>query len=221
VIEKELALKPEEFDKQFFPWLEAQTKKTVDGFDDWRKRLKGINDNAKTKDWAAVIKEGNAIRDIYPDYVEAGNVYEFLSQAYLAQGDKPKAIAELETYASVGGRNPGTLKQLANLQADAGKKKEAAASLERLNLIYLEDEPAHQKLGELYIDLGNSKLAVREYQSVLAGKPVDPAGAHYQLARALQMGKRLDEARDEVYAALETAPGYKPAQKLLLELTAK
>jgi hypothetical protein len=28
--------------------------------------------------------------------VEAGSVYEFLAKAYLAKGDKPAAIAELE-----------------------------------------------------------------------------------------------------------------------------
>jgi tetratricopeptide (TPR) repeat protein len=221
VIQKELGLKPEEFDKQFIPWLEAQTKKTLDGLDTWTKGVRAMNASTKTKDWSDVIKTGLSIRDIYPDYVEAGSVYEFLAQAYTETGDKAKAMAELEAYAKVGGRSPATLKQLANLQSDAGRKKEAVATLEKLNLIYLEDEAAHQKQGELYLELGESANAVREFQSILAGKPIDPAGAHYQLAKALQMAKRTAEARDEVYAALETAPGYKPAQKLLLELTSK
>jgi len=221
VIQKELQLKPEEFDKQFLPWLEAQTKKTLDGLDTWTKGVRAMNNSTKTKDWADVIKTGLSIRDTYPDYVEAGSVYEFLAQAYTETGDKAKAMAELEAYAKVGGRSPATLKQLANLQSDAGRKKEAVATLEKLNLIYLEDEAAHQKQGELYLDLGDSAKAVREFQSILAGKPIDPAGSHYQLARALQMAKRNAEARDEVFAALETAPNYKPAQKLLLELGSK
>ena len=62
-----------------------------------------------------VIRDGPAIRDIYPDYVEAGNVYEFLADAYLAKGDKKAAMDELERYAKVGGRSPDTLKQLATL----------------------------------------------------------------------------------------------------------
>jgi tetratricopeptide (TPR) repeat protein len=218
VIEEQLKMKPEEFDAQFFPWLEARTKKQVDGFDEWAKRLKGISQMAKAKDWGGVIKEGNAIRDIYPDYVELGSVYEFLAEAYEATNDKPAAMAQLERYSTIGGRDPVTLKKLAVMQTEAGKKKEAAATLERLNLIFPEDEAAHQKLGDLYLDLGNATLAAREFKSVLAGKPVDPAGAHFQLARALQMAKKTDEARDEVFAALEIAPNYKPAQKLLLEL---
>ena len=53
---------------------------------------------SKKKDWDGVIKQGTAIRDLYPDYVEEHSVYEVLAQAYLAKGDKPAAIAELERY---------------------------------------------------------------------------------------------------------------------------
>jgi tetratricopeptide (TPR) repeat protein len=221
VIEKELQLKPEEFDRQFLAWLDSQTKTTIDGFDEWKKQLRDISTKAKAKNWDDVIKEGNAIRDLYSDYVEAGSVYEFLADAYLAKGDKAKAIAELERYSSIGGREPSVLKQLATLETEAGHKKEAAAALERLNLIYLKDEEAHKKLGELDMDLGNPTGAAREFQAVVAGSPIDAAGAHYELARALQATHHLDEARDEVLSALEAAPGFKPAQKLLLEPNVK
>lgn len=219
VIEKELKIKPEDFDKQFLPWLEAQTKTTVDGFEGWTKRVRGLNENAKNKDWAAVIKEGSEIRDIYPDFVEAGSVYEALDRAYEATGEKAKGLEQLARYAEVGGRNPDALNHLADLQAEAGDKRGAARTLERLNYVYLRDDHAHQKLGDLELELNNPTAAIREYQAVLAGKPVDPAGAHFQLAKALQAAKRTTEAREEVFTALELAPEYKPAQKLLLELT--
>ncbi|MBV8846889.1 MAG: tetratricopeptide repeat protein [Bryobacterales bacterium] len=221
VIEKELKMKPEEFDKQFLPWLEAQTKTQVENYESWSKQVKTLNNDVKTKDWAAVIKTGTAIRDLYRDYVEPGSVYEALAKAYEAQGDKAKARDELKRYSDVGGRNPETLKHLADLQAEAGDKRAAAQTLGRLNYIYLRDDQAHQKLGNLYLDLNNAGGAVREFQAVLAGKPVDLAGAHFQLAKAYQAAKRTAEATEEVYAALELAPEYKPAQKLLLELNAK
>ena len=221
VIEKEFQMKPEEFDRQFLAWLNNQTEKTVYGFDTWKKQIRVVADDAKAKKWDEVIKEGNAIRDLYPEYVEAGSVYEFLAEAWIAKGDKVKATAELERYSSIGGRNPTTLKQLATLETEQNHKKEAAKALERLNLIYLKDEEAHQMLGQLYLDLGNPTGAVREFQAVLASSPLDAAGSHYQLARALHAVHRDDDARDEVIASLETAPGFKPAQKLLLELTGK
>ncbi len=221
VIEQELKLKPEEFDAQFFPWIEAKFKKQVDGFDSWREQLKLVSQAAKEKQWDEVIKRGTPIRDTYPDFVEIGNVYEFLAQAYLAKNDKANAMAELERYSSVGGRNPNTLKQLADMQVDAGNKREAAATLERLNLIYLEDDAAHQKLGKLYMDLNNPNGAIREYQAQLALGTIDQAGAQFGLAQAYQAAGRSDEALDAVYSALEAAPGFKPAQALLRELNAK
>jgi tetratricopeptide (TPR) repeat protein len=221
VIEQEFKMKPEEFDRQFLAWLEAQTKATVDGFEEWRKRIADVAKEAKAKDWDKVIQDGTAIRGLYSDYVEIGSVYEFLSEAYVAKGDKAKATADLEAYAQVGGRDPVLLKQLATLESAQGNKAAAAKSLERLNLIYLKDEEAHKQLGDLYMDLKNPTGAIREFQAVLAGGTVDQAGAHFELARALQAAKRSDAARDEVLAALEVAPNFKPAQKLLLELSEK
>ena len=76
VIQKEFKMKPEEFDKQFLAWLEPQTEKTVKNYDEWRKRVRVVAGFVKEKKWDDAIKEGDAIRDMYPDYVEMGNVYE-------------------------------------------------------------------------------------------------------------------------------------------------
>ena len=168
-----------------------------------------------------MIREGVRVRDLYPEYVEAASVYEFLADAYKAKGEKDKQMAELARYSKIGGRNPSTLKELAQLQSDAGQKKEAAATLERLNLIFPKDEDLHKRLGALYLDLNNPTLAVREYTALVAMPPIDPAGAHYELARALKQANRIEEAKDEVLSSLEAAPNFKPAQKLLLELNVK
>jgi tetratricopeptide (TPR) repeat protein len=219
VIRKELKMEPAEFDKQFLAFVEAGTKNVVDHFDEWQKRLKQINGLAKNKDYDGVIKEGAAIRDMYPDYVENGSVYEFLASAYLAKDDKPAAIAELERYLKAGGRNPDSIKLLAKQLEDAGRKKEAADALNRLNYIYPMDNDQHQTLGALWMDAGNVAGAIREFRAVVAHNPIDPARSHYDLARAYQLNHEPEQAKDELLAALETAPGYRPAQKLLLELT--
>jgi tetratricopeptide (TPR) repeat protein len=220
VVELELGVKPEEFDRQFLAWLDSKTKNTVAHFDEWRKRLKAVAAANSEKRYDDVIREGLAIRDMYPDYVEAGSVYEFLATAYLAKDDKAKAMAELEKWASIGGRSPVVLKKLAGLQQDAGKKREAAITLNRINYISpVGDEDLHRTLGELYLETNNTQGAIREYQAVLHSKPQDPASSHYNLARALNAANQKDQAKDEVLLALEAAPGYKPAQRLLLELS--
>jgi len=219
VIEKELGIKPEEFDKRFMAALDRDTKKTVDGFDDWRKGLKKVAEEYKAEDYANMIRDGAGIRDTYPDYVEPGNVYQLLADAYVAKGDKKAAIDELERYAKVGGRSPDTLKQLATLLDEAGNKKEAAAVLDRLNYINPIDEELHRRLGNLWLGLGNTAGAIREYQAVLAKSPTDPAASHFDLAKAYRSANRPDAAKDELLLSLEAAPGFRPAQKMLLELS--
>ena len=220
VIRKELKMEPEEFDKQFLAKLEADTKNVVDHFKDWRDQMKLVSDAIKKQDWDAAIKTGTTARDWYPDYVEAHSVYEMLAEAYEAKGDKAAATADLERYMKAGGRSPAVLKKLAKQLEDAGKKKEAAAALERLNFIYPNDSDLHQRLGALYLDESNGPGAIRELAAVVAFKPMDPAKAHYDLARAYRMNHDSEKAKDELLAALESAPGYRQAQKMLLELSA-
>jgi cellulose synthase operon protein C len=219
VIKKELKVEPAEFDKQFLAHLDAETKDVVARFDDWKKVTKSVIDAARRKDWDAVIKEGVPIRDYYPDYVEEHSVYELLAQAYEEKGDKKAASAELLAYVKHGGRDPKLIQKSARLLADAGDKKEATAVLERLNFVYPMDNAAHRSLGGLLLDEKKPAGAVREFRAVVANKPIDPAQAHYDLARAYHLNNEDEKAKDELLAALETAPGFRQAQKLLLELS--
>jgi tetratricopeptide (TPR) repeat protein len=218
VIRKELKIEPEAFDKEFIAWVEAGTKTEVSNFTEWRDTLKQVAELARKKDYDGVIKTAAPIRDLYPDYVEAGSVYELLAAAYRAKENKPAATRELELYVKAGGRNPDSIKLLAKWLEESGNKKEAAAVLERLNLIFPVDDELHQRLGALSLDLNMPRGAIREFQAVLAHNPIDPAQAHYDLARAYKLNRQPEQAKDEALAALEIAPGFRPAQKLLLEL---
>jgi cellulose synthase operon protein C len=219
VIEKELGMKPEDFDKKFLAAVNTETKNVVEHFDDWRKGIREVAVLAKAGENQQVIDKSANLRDIYPDYVEPGNLYEFRADAYVALGNPRAAVDELEHYAKVGGRSPETLKKLASLLVEAGRPAEAAAALDRLNYISPVDEDLHRRLGDLWFDQNNLSGAIREYQAVVAVKPVDPAAAHFNLAKAYRRANRPDDAREELLVALEAAPGYRPAQKMLLELS--
>jgi tetratricopeptide (TPR) repeat protein len=114
---------------------------------------------------------------------------------------------------------PDALKRLAELEDTVGQKSEAIATLERLNYIYpVKDEDLHRKLGDLLYEQKQFDGAIREYNAVVASNPVDKAGAEFNLAQAYFAAGKKDKAQDSVLAALEIAPGFRPAQKLLLEL---
>ena len=219
VIRKELHMEPADFDKVFLADLEASTRNVVTHLDEWKSELKALAEMSARKDYEGVIKTGPQVRDWFPDYVEQHSAYEALAQAYLAKGDKAAATAELERYIKIGGRNPETIKLAAKLLQEAGNEKEAAAVLERLNYIYPMDDAAHETLGGLWLDQSNAAGAIREFQAVVAHSPLDPARAHYDLARAYHLNHQDEQAKDELLAALEAAPGYRQAQRLLLELS--
>ena len=219
VIEQELGLKAAEFDKQFAEFLRARTEKVVTSFDpEWRKLMESVVRLAREKKFAEVIEPARRARDLYPDFVEAGNAYEILAEALLDAGDKEEAALELERYRRAGGRSPRALKRLATLDNELGRRREAIRALEQLLWIFPGDEDLLARLGDLLLAEKQAGQAVREFQSLLAIKPLDPAGAHFNLARAYYQLQNREKTREHLLEALEAAPGYRPAQKLLLEI---
>jgi len=218
VIQQDLGLSPEDFDKQFMDWLMKDVGTVVNDFDQWRAALKELAQLDKEKNYDEVLKKGEEVRKLYPQYVYDANAYEFMADADLAKNDKKAAETILTDYEKMGGRNPGALKQLASLEKDLGQPKEAAATLDRINYIYPVNEDLHRQLGELWIDQNNYKGAIREYSAVLAMKPLDKASAQFDLAQAYFADGQRDKAESNVLAALEAAPDFRPAQKLLLQL---
>src|SRR5262249_15147710 len=112
-----------------------------------------------------------------------------------------------------------SIKQYADLLKEAGKLKEAQAALERLNFVNPLDQNLHERLGNLYLETNSGGAAVREFGAVVALHPIDVAGSHYNLAKAYKVQGQEDKAREEALTALEAAPDYRPAQKLLLEVS--
>ncbi|MGA2510268.1 MAG: tetratricopeptide repeat protein [Candidatus Acidiferrales bacterium] len=219
VIQHDLGMTPEEFDRQFLAWLDKDVGKEAASFDEWRTLLKDVAMHAKNHEYDDVIREGEEARRLYPDYIYDANVYEFLSEAYLAKGNKQAATAALTDYEKIGGHSPATLKKLASLEEDAGNPQEAAATLDRINYIYpVNDEQLHRHLGELWLAQKNYAGAIREYGAVVAMQPLDKASAQFDLAQAYFAAGQADKAEENVVQALETAPDYRPAQKLLLQL---
>ncbi|MBZ5699367.1 MAG: tetratricopeptide repeat protein [Acidobacteriia bacterium] len=218
VIRQDLGLEPEEFDKQFLDWLDKDVGQTAANFDKWRTSLKDLVEQAKNKNYDEVLKEGDEVRRMYPDYVYAANPYEFMAEADLAKGNKQSAAAVLTDYEKKGGRSPQSLKQLASLEEELGKPTEAAATLDRLNYIDPVDEELHRHLGDLWFAQKNYTGAIREYNAVIASHPLDKASAQFNLARAYFATGQKDMAEEHLLTSLEAAPDYRPAQKLLLQM---
>jgi tetratricopeptide (TPR) repeat protein len=219
VIQQNLGLASEEFDRQYFAWLSQKYGAEAAHFNEWHDKLKVLVAAAQRKQYDAVLEQGAGVLALYPEYVDEANVYLWMALAYRARNDDKSEAAILADYEHQGGQTPDALKRLANLEEAAGKASEAAATLERVNYIYpLKDEELHQRLGDLLYAQKQYDGAIKEYKARVASNPVDKAGAEFNLARAYFAAGQKEKAEETVLAALEIAPGYRPAQKLLLQL---
>ena len=238
-----LDLSPGEFDNRFYAYLEqlyARTLKSVDlgilenrrvledkeklaAFlaqqpDDFFANLRMAGYFRKEGALEGAIKCLNTAKAVFPRYVEADCPYRQLSEIYKQQNRLPEAIAELQALREWNDHDFDSLKQLAQWLSDAGNSEEAGKVLQEAMYIHPFDQDTHQLLAELSFKQKDLPLSLREYRVLLALDPVDKAGAHFNVANVLlQMGKK-SEAKREVLEALEIAPGYEPAQELLLKV---
>ena len=218
-IESNLHLAPDAFDKRYLTWLDKKYGAEASHLDEWRSKLKTLAAAAQAKQYDAVIAQAPAVIALYPEYTADANAYEALADAQASKGDTQAEAAALHQYELQGGSQPLLLKHLAALEETAGDKAGAAATLTRVLYIYpVKDAELHRKLGDLLLAEKQYSGAIREYNAVVASAPLDKAGAQYNLAQAYLAAGQRDKAEDSVLMALEAAPDYRPAQKLLLQL---
>jgi tetratricopeptide (TPR) repeat protein len=219
VIHQNLGIAPDDFDKQYLAWIGQKYGTQAAHFDEWRQKLKALFAAAQQNQYDVVLEQGPATLAMYPEYVEEANVYILMADADKAKSDSKSEAVMLTAYEHEGGQMPAALKRLAALEQAAGKPAEAAATLERVNYIYpVKDEDLHRRLGDLLFAEKQYDGAILEYGARIASNPADKAGAEFNLAQAYFAAGQKEKAQESVLAALETAPGYRPAQKLLLEL---
>ena len=156
--------------------------------------------------------------DLYPDFIESGNPYEGLADVYRARGDTAALEGILERYLQHAEYAAAEARELAALHEAAGAWEEAARYLDRSMEVEPYNLDARRRLAEAYERLGRPAEAVQERRAILALDPVDEAAAYYHLAASLYANEDVDEAKRATLQALERAPGYRDAQKLLLEI---
>ena len=219
IVEHDLGLAPDEFDKQYLTWVDKRYGSEATHFDEWRGQMKVLAAAVRSKQSDVVVRQGPAVLALYPEYVGEGSVYQLLAETFRAKADAKSEKEILAAYQKSGGEDPGALKRLAALEDSTGDKAGAIETLRRVNYIYpVKDSDLHLKLGDLLYEQKDFDHSVQEYAAAVASNPVDKAGAKFRLAKAYLAAGHRSEAEASVLAALEIAPGYVPAQKLLLEL---
>jgi tetratricopeptide (TPR) repeat protein len=218
VIRQALGLAPEVFDAGFDAFLEREFGAVLEGLAEWREQTEDAHEALAAENWGGVIESAEAAIALHPGYVDENNAYVLKARAQDALEQRPAAMETLQGYWRRGGYEPRVLHRLAEWLDEAGRTPEALAVL--ADVIYAAplDEDLHARLGDWWLAQQQASRALLEYQVLLAMNPHDQAAAHYRLATAYLQLEDLGKTREHLLYALETAPHYREAQQLLLEI---
>ena len=206
-----------EFDLKFAEHIEATYGELARALDDYKIATRQLGRAIQAEDWVSVTVLARNVIDRDPLRVGGDNAYEVLAKSLREQGNEEDAMDVLLNWHKLGGHGVESLRTLVRDLRKRERFDEAAKVMESINWVspYVVEE--HRWLGDYYLEKEQTSLAIREYDALLGLQPEDPAEALLGKARAsMQIGDK-DKAKREVLYALEHAPFFRKAQKLLLE----
>ncbi len=153
-----------------------------------------------------------------PNDVAAGNVYELRAEIARANQDTPAERAALADWVARDGNTQAALIRIAEIDDKARDWARLADSARRLLAINPLIVAPHRWLAVAAEKLGLRDEAISEYRAWALLDTTDPAEIHFRLAQLLKASDHREAAKREVLQALEAAPRYRAAHKLLLEL---
>ena len=156
--------------------------------------------------------------ELVPMATGAESPHVLLADIAVRQGDRERAMRELEALLGYDHQDIESARRLAALAEEAGDQARMQVAYERIVGIDPFEANPHGALGRLALERGDYDLATREFRIALAIGPVDPVAAHCDLAESYLLAGQPEEAKREALAALEIAPTYERAQEVLLKV---
>jgi len=217
-IEAVLGMPPSAFDHEFGQFVERDHGDFLASLDEWHRTQQSISQLVAENDWQDIVGLAENLVDMLPQYVEPDSPYLALARANEELDRHDEAISALETFWKQGGYEPAALKRLAAWLHEAGRTTEAIEAYQSVNMVDPLDQELHGVLGELMLEQDRAEEALLEFKIALELDPHDRAAAHFRLAKAHHALGNRNESQGQLLLALDVAPNYRPAQRLLLEL---
>lgn len=217
-IEATFKIAPAAFDKEFDTFVRTRFANLLANIKEWETQQQTARQAIQKERWADAIEPARRAVALYPENIGGDSAHLLLARALDKLNRRPDAIVALEDYRRAGGWDPGALKELARWLDEAGRAEQATEVMMSLNYADPLNPELHSQLGERLLTAGRAQDALREFNALLALKALDQAPAHYGMARALRELGDQASSRRHLLEALETAPHYKPAQALLLQM---
>lgn len=168
--------------------------------------------------WGEAREILERLKTLYPEYVGADNAYMLLATVHRNLDDPAAERAALAELAARHADAGEALARLTELDEASGRWDDLAANARRLlGLNPLVPTP-HRRLARAAEEMGERREAIAANRALTLLDEPDPAGLHHRLARLLREDGQADEARREVLKALEEAPRFLDAHRLLLDI---
>ncbi len=217
-IEEVLGISPQEFDRDFNQFVKSQHGDILDNLEVWQRTKLSMQQKISSSDWPGTIELAKQLLDLLPQYVEPDSPYLALARAQEELGQRRQAIAALKKFWRNGGYDPAALKRLSGWLYEENRSGEAIDVLTSVNLVDPLDQELHGTLGDMLLEAERAQEALTEYSIALALNPHDKAAANYRMASAHHRLGNDEQSQDHLLQALDIAPNFRPAQRLLLDL---
>jgi len=182
-------------------------------------RMDHATDLMKAKKWAEAKPVLEQLVETYRGESKAENPMWLLAATERNLRDTNSELATLEKFATQEFDFADLYSRLVELCRQQRNWQAVTNYADRLLAINPLSPVPHRGLAEAGAALGKNEMAITAYRKLLALDPPDPTETHYQLAKLLHArGNSEAEARRQVLQALEEAPRFREAQKLLLEV---
>ncbi len=172
------------------------------------------------KKWQEAKQPLETLLKEYPNSIEPGNAYLLLAAAHRGLGETNDERRVLTKLVQMDGAAAEPLQRLMEIDVATRDWLPMKLNAERYLAINPLVPMPHRYLGIACENLGDRPGAIRALRAQLQLDPPDPADAHFRLGKLLYAGGD-PEAKRQVLQALEEAPRYRDAQRLLLEIRSK
>jgi tetratricopeptide (TPR) repeat protein len=171
----------------------------------------------RNKKWQEAKGPLEKLIQSYPDQTGPDNAYTLLAEAHRRLGetnDETRVLAALSEIEADAVDAYSRLMELAAAKKDwatVGKNAERYLAVNPLTPV------PYRFLAQAAEAGGQARTAIESYETMLLLDPPDPAEAHFRLARLLHDGGD-PKAKRHVLQALEEAPRFRDAHRLLMEI---
>lgn len=169
------------------------------------------------KKWEAAKVPLNKLIELYPDQSGPNNAYAMLATVHRNLNETAAEHAALEKWAAQEADALDAYSRLMEL-AEADKAwKAVTQNAERFLAVNPLLPLPYRYLATASEQLGETQRAIGAYEKLLLLDPADPADVHFRVARLMSVNND-PAAKRHVLQALEEAPRFRDAHRLLLEL---